>query len=477
FTSASGNTHVQIVWNQADTTSVPYTLPGTVVAETDATGNTVPSSGNTISIGAAPLFITYAPAPTPTSTPTLTPSPTATATPTASPIPTFTPTAVPTQTGGDLLTMLSSPARLADTRLSGGAIASGSFRCFHVAGVAGIPSDAGAVVLNITAVGYTANGWLTAYPSGQAVPATSTLNFGTSQYAMANGSIVRVGSGGQVCVNIGTSGSSSNSANVILDATGFAPAAALSQMPMLSTPVRVADTRLGGGAITSGTTQCFQVGGLSAIPSDASAVMLNVTAVGFATDGWLTVFPNGQPVPGTSTLNFSQSEYAVANNAIVRIGNGGQVCVYVGTLNSAPGGSQVIFDATGYLTSAGISKLSMLGSPQRVLDTRLSTGAIASGSFACFQVAGQAGIPVSARAVAANVTAVGYTAPGWLTVYPSGQSAATSTLNFDTSEYGLANGAVLALGGDGRVCVQVGTTTPGSGTSQVILDIVGYLSH
>jgi hypothetical protein len=72
------------------------------------------------------------------------------------------------------------------------------------------------VVLNVTAVSYTANGWLTLYPNGQSVPSTSALNFDVNENAIANGAIVKVGTSGQVCVNAGNS-----SSNLILDATGY----------------------------------------------------------------------------------------------------------------------------------------------------------------------------------------------------------------------------------------------------------------
>jgi hypothetical protein len=111
------------------------------------------------------------------------------------------------------------------------------------------------------------------------------------------------------------------------------------------------DTRTGSGPIASGTSRCFPVAGLAGIPADAAAVVLNVTAVGYSTQGWLTAYPAGQPVPATSTLNFDTSEYAMANGAIMRLGAGGQVCVNVGTIDSAPGSSHVILDVVGYSSS------------------------------------------------------------------------------------------------------------------------------
>jgi len=389
-----------------------------------------------------------------------------------------TPTPIPTSTTnpGAIDTVLATPQRLLDTRPLGQPIPAGQSRCFSLAGQGGIPASAAGVILNVTAVGYGAPGWLTVFPSGQAVPATSTLNFDTRAYAVANGTIMRLGGGGQVCVATGTVNSAVGSADVILDATGYLSAGALAQLPMLAAPQRVADSRIAGGVISTGQSRCFTVAGVVGVAADAAAVVLNVTAVGYGTPGWLSVYPNGQAVPATSTLNFDPSEYAVANGTIVRVGSSGQVCVNVGTVNSAPGSSHVILDVTGYLTTAGLAQLPMLVAPQRLVDTRASGGAIASGQSRCFNVAGQAGIPADATAVVLNVTAVGYGAPGWLTAYPAGQAVpATSTLNFDTSEYAMANGAITALGDGGQVCIDVGTVNSAPGDAQVILDVVGSL--
>ena len=375
-----------------------------------------------------------------------------------------------------LITTLPTPVRLADTRSSSGAIASGNSRCFTVVNVGGIPGDAGAVVLNVTAANQTTNGWLTVYPNGQSVPATSTLNFGQSEYAIANGTVMRVGTGGQVCVNVGTVDSTPGSSQVILDATAYLPAASLSLMSMLPAPVRLADTRPTTGAIQTGGSRCFPIAGIGGIPADAAAVVLNVTAANYGAIGWLTAYPNGQPVPATSTVNFTPSQWAMANNAIMRIGAGGQVCINVGTVNSVPGSAQVILDATGYLTAAGLQQMPMLTSPQRVVDTRPTSGAIQTGNSRCFTLAGLNGIPPTATGLVLNLTAVEYAAQGWLTAYPAGVTVPpTSTQNFDPSEFAIANGAIVGLNSSGQMCVSVGTINSVPGSSQAIIDVVGYL--
>lgn len=378
--------------------------------------------------------------------------------------------------GGPLVTLLATPVRLVDTRQQGTPIIAGNDQCFAlVGGAGGIPSDAVGIVVNATAVGQSTNGWLTLYPAGQSLPATSTLNFGVSQYAIANGTIMRLGAGGQVCVDVGTVNSAPGSSHAILDATGYLPASALSGMTLLPSPVRLADTRTTTGAVSTGATQCFPVAGLAGIPNTAAAVLLNVTAVGYTTNGWLTAFPSGQSVPATSTVNFDGSEYAIANNAIVRIGGDGQVCVNVGTIGSNPGSSQIVLDVVGYLAANGLTQMPMLSAPQRIVDTRSNGGPINGGTSRCFAMAGVSGIPASAIGVIVNLTAVGYTTQGWETAYPAGAGVpATSTLNFDTIEYAMANGAIIGLAG-GQLCVNVGTTNSTPGSSHVILDVVGYL--
>jgi hypothetical protein len=331
-------------------------------------------------------------------------------------------------------------------------------------------------VLNVTASGYSSQGWVTLYPFGQNPPSTSTLNFDPAVYAVANGSVVALVNG-QLCASVGTITPGVGDAQLILDATAYVPGAAAASMPLLSTPQRVADTRSSGAAVPTGSARCFTVTGAPGIPGNASAVLVNVTAVGYGTRGWLTVYPAGQTPPATSTVNFDPSVYAVANQTLVGVGADGQVCVQVGTINSAPGGSHIIVDTFGYESSAAASSFPMLATPQRVLDTRSSTGAIPTGTTRCFAVAGQGNVPANAVAAELNVTVVGTGSNGWLTVYPAGQALpSTSTVNYDLSAYAVANTTLMPLGTNSQVCINVGTVGNASGSAQVILDVMGYVT-
>jgi hypothetical protein len=394
----------------------------------------------------------------------------------APPTPTPTPVPNPPSSTGPM-SLLPQPMRLLDTRSVGGPIPSGTSRCFATAGQVGIPSDALGVAMNVTATGYTTRGWLTVFANGQAVPATSSLNFEPNAYAIANGVFARIGNSGQVCVNVGTVNNVPGTANVVLDVTGYLTSAAANQMPLLSQPQRLVDTRVSIGPLPTGMSRCFTIASQGGIPADAAGVLLNVTGVGYTSPGWLTLYPAGQGVPSTSTVNVDPRAYAIATGAIARVGSGGQVCVNFGTPNSTPGSSHVILDATGYLPGNSATYLPMLAQPQRLVDTRISVGAIPTGSSRCFGVAGLAGIPADAQGVVMNVTGVGYTTPGWLTVYPNGQGMpATSTVNFDTSEYAIANQTIMKFGNGGQVCVNVGTPNSMPGSAQVILDATAYLA-
>ena len=83
---------------------------------------------------------------------------------------------------------------------------------------------------------------------------------------------------------------------------------------------------------------------------------------------------------------------------------------------------------------------------------------------------GQCDIPTSAVAVSMNVTIVGPTANGYLTVYPSDASVPNaSNINFRAAQGATANAVTSALSADGGV-----SFFNKNGTVNVIADIVGY---
>ena len=94
-----------------------------------------------------------------------------------------------------------------------------------------------------------------------------------------------------------------------------------------------------------GESRLLQVTGTGGVPADATAVVLNVTAVGPTAAGWLTVYPADAPLPLASNVNFSAGQ-TVPNSVQVKLGAGaqaGQIKIF----NSA-GQTHVIVDVGGY---------------------------------------------------------------------------------------------------------------------------------
>ncbi len=116
-------------------------------------------------------------------------------------------------------------------------------------------------------------------------------------------------------------------------------------------PCRLADTRTapgpsGGPALAAGETRTLPIIGLCTIPTDASAVSVNLTAVQGTANGYLTLFAGDAPqAPLASTLNFSAGQTR-GNNAIVALPLGGGGTVQV--RNGSPGEVHLVLDASGY---------------------------------------------------------------------------------------------------------------------------------
>jgi hypothetical protein len=88
-----------------------------------------------------------------------------------------------------------------------------------------------------------------------------------------------------------------------------------------------------------------------------------------------------------------------------------------------------------------------------------------------FVIAGQCGIPPSARAVAFNVTVTQPTAQGHITLYPAGTPVPlTSTLNYRAGQT-RANNAITPLGAGGALAAVSGQS---AGTTHFIIDVTGY---
>lgn len=249
-------------------------------------------------------------------------------------------------------------------------------------------------------------------------------------------------------------------------------------------PHRLLDTRNGTGAPKAkvgpgGQVSLAVAGGQTGIPADGlTAVVLNVTVTNSTAGGYLTVYPDGTSLPSTSSLNFTAGQ-TIPNLVTVPVGADGKVNLY-----NHFGSVDVVADVQGYYRTATNPEGSnafgpgylVAQAPQRLLDTRNGTGALAAPlgagtplSVDVLQVPGEpTSVPI--RAVVLNVTVTGSTKGGDLTVYPdrSGAAPVASNLNFTAGET-IANSVVVPVPPDGRI-----EFLNLAGTVNVIADVQGY---
>ncbi len=359
------------------------------------------------------------------------------------------------------------PARVLDSRDGTGgyptAWPANTARPLSVTGANGVPANATAVVLNVTATSPTAPGYLTIYPTGATRPVASNLNFTPGQ-TIPNLVVTGISTTGQVSFY-----NSAGTTHVIADIVGYyAPTGGSTYTAI--TPARVLDSRDGTGgyptAWPANTARPLSVTGANGVPANATAVVLNVTATSPTAPGYLTIYPTGATRPVASNLNFTPGQ-TIPNLVVTGISTTGQVSFY----NSA-GTTHVIADIVGYYAPTGGSTYTAI-TPARVLDSRDGTGgyptAWPANTARPLSVTGANGVPANATAVVLNVTATSPTAPGYLTIYPTGATRpVASNLNFTPGQT-IPNLVVTGISTTGQVSFY-----NSAGTTHVIADIVGY---
>jgi hypothetical protein len=317
-----------------------------------------------------------------------------------------------------------------------------------VGGIAGVPVDALAVVLNATVTNPAAAGFVTVWPCGAERPVASNLNYAKDQ-TVPNLVIAKLGSAGKVCFY------SQQATDLVVDVAGFFPAG--SGYVAQVNPQRAIDTR--GKSRVGGTViQEVAVAGVYGVPATAAGVALNVTITGATNDGFATIFPCGQPTPTTSSVNYAKGQ-DVPNFVLAKPGLSGKVCVF----SSAP--ADVIVDVSGYFEAD--TGFTATAAPVRFLDSRETTR-VEAGTTKELIVAGDKGIPANAKGIALNVTAVGASADGFMTVYPCGEPVPlASNLNY-TKARDIANSVLAKPGVGGMVCFYTDKSI------DIVADVAGY---
>jgi hypothetical protein len=123
----------------------------------------------------------------------------------------------------------------------------------------------------------------------------------------------------------------------------------------LSTPIRLLDARTSHGPalITRGPLAANELYGLtvagllgSGIPSTAQGLIANVTVLGPASTGNLSLFPSGGAIPSVASMTFGTPGLFLANGVNVAIGTGGQITIQNQSSDITP----LVLDAVAYVS-------------------------------------------------------------------------------------------------------------------------------
>jgi len=200
-----------------------------------------------------------------------------------------------------------------------------------------LPASALAYSMNFTVVPVEGKplGYLTVWPAGSQQPVVSTLNNPTAT-TLANAAIVPAGTNGAIAVY------PDQDTQLIGDINGYftAPAAGgVSLYPLA--PCRVIDTRSSGGAFSGQRNPPVNVAATACgIPANAQEFVFNATVVPAGSLGYLTLWADGDPMPGVSNLNATDG--VIASNMAIVPNVDGETDAY------AYGVTQLILDIASY---------------------------------------------------------------------------------------------------------------------------------
>lgn len=367
------------------------------------------------------------------------------------------------------------PTRILDSRYGigvGGKPAANENFPLPVAGVAAIPAEATALVMNLTVTEPEGPGFVTVWPADGPFPETSSINIERAGQTVANLVTVPIGAG---AIRI----YSQSRAHLLADVFGYYLPAADAQAGRFvpAAPTRLADTREPGplrNALLGGDRFDLDVAGLMGLPRTTQAAVLNLTVDKPQAAGFVSVTPKGAALGAVSSINVDYAGQVIANQVIVPLTDG-----WVTVYSAIP--THVIIDLSGTFTgvdaSLGTDGLFVPVAPGRLLDTRKAdTSPLAGTKPAPDQAvdvnpANRHGVPATGfAALVINATATDTTSAGYFTLWGQGLGQPlASNLNANGAGQTVPNHAVVPVSSAGFSFF----TASGS---HLIVDVSGYFT-
>ncbi|MGO1056940.1 ricin-type beta-trefoil lectin domain protein [Crossiella sp. CA198] len=257
--------------------------------------------------------------------------------------------------------------------------------------------------------------------------------------------------------------------HVVIDLAGHFSSAGSSNYFAKSAPERVLDTRGFGGSprghLNAGQVVDLRVRGVHGIPSAATAVAVNITALEATQETWLSAYTRTHG--NTSTLNLRRGERR-SNLAVVGVADDNMI-----RLRNEKGGVNVIVDVVGWFGPGPGGRYVALREATRVVDTRTGSGLpkapLGHAATATVQIGGLAGVSAQATAAALTVTGTEDYLGTELSLIPAelGRNPVTQ-LGVGQAQT-MAAATLTPLGASGKVNLR-----NERGRAQVSVDVNGY---
>jgi hypothetical protein len=357
------------------------------------------------------------------------------------------------------------PFRFADSRvpLRITKVLAGTPKRIKVAGIASIPSDTTSISANFAVTGASRNGFLSVYSCSATIPNVSTLNFTSGQTASNTGLFPLAG--GDLCVY------SPAELHLIIDINGYTRTGSSNMYNGIAPkPVVNTATNLGASGHRPAASELeVKIRGTGfAVPSDASAVLLNIAGVDPTSNGYVTAYTCGTTRPTVASVNAVVGSTR-QNTTVVPISADGTICFYTHTSM----GLRV--EVLGYF-SPNTGGSYTPANPARLIDTRdlyrpamnfgLAGARVPAGTTQTLTIAGARGVPSNATDVSLNVTMVP-SGSGTVTVWSCDTSPNFVSMTFFNTSV-TSTGTQVKLSGTGSFCIRSSVAV------HIVIDLNGY---
>lgn len=344
------------------------------------------------------------------------------------------------------------PTRIYYTSTASSALAPGETRPIKVAGVGGIPSSGAIdVVVSVATLASTASGNLSVYPYPGPGPADPSLEWPKGQ--SVNTLIpVKVGTSGLINVHNNSAGP----IRIVVDAEGYYTAATGSGDALTAaSPLTLFDSTA-SGPVTAGSTSTMPVAGQGGVPANATAVVVQVTAINPNLNRYVRVWATGSTEPVPAQLYAPAGRTSDATAMVPLTGSG--------SLSMSPAATaNVVVTLLGWFAPAASPPASgvttVLTPTKRVLVATVpGRGTVTVAPT----------LPAGADAVLVNVIGIG-PAGTPITVYAlGGRGAHVGSLHLPGSP--VSTTVLTPLGNDGAIAIHDG----GRSSARVVIDVLAW---